>query len=261
MSESSYILDNAWPEARRRLSALEAVCDPATFRRLEALGVRPGFRCFEPGCGAGSVARWLADRVVPGGHVLAVDLDPRFAVAAGADVPGLEVRRQDVVAEPLPEGAFDLVHVRLLLLHLKEREAVLERLVASLKPGGAILLEESEGFALLESPSLAYRRLFEAAMALGRAAGRSYTWPRTAPPKLTALGLVDVGANVDVPLFQGGSVAADFVRLTAEQTAPALLGAGLITQQDLDAGLACLHDPAEWMFGPAMVAVWGRKPY
>jgi len=30
------------------------------------------------GCGAGSLAKWFADRVAPTGRVLAIDLDPRF---------------------------------------------------------------------------------------------------------------------------------------------------------------------------------------
>src|SRR5215470_5263790 len=136
----SYVLDNAWEQAQRRLSLLHAVHDPATIARLERTGVGPGWRVFVPGAGAGSIARWLAARVQPGGRVLATDIDPRFLEADAAD--GLEVRRHDIVRDPPPDEAFDLVAVRLLLIHLPERERVLERLASLLAPGGHVLAEE-----------------------------------------------------------------------------------------------------------------------
>jgi hypothetical protein len=48
--------------------------------------------------------------------VTTVDLDPRFVRADPR--PNLEVIAADVLAEPLPGGNYDLVHVRALLMHL-----------------------------------------------------------------------------------------------------------------------------------------------
>src|SRR5690348_16766904 len=90
---ADYLLGNRWREQRRRLAALEAWFDPGTIRHLEALGVAPGWRCLEVGAGGGSVARWLADRVSPQGHVLATDLDTCFLDALQS--PHLEVRRHN----------------------------------------------------------------------------------------------------------------------------------------------------------------------
>src|SRR5260370_470282 len=56
---STYPLDNAWEHAQPRLRALERIYDPASTRRLEALGVGPGWRCLEAGAGGGSVTRGL----------------------------------------------------------------------------------------------------------------------------------------------------------------------------------------------------------
>ena len=47
-----------------RLKLLEALCDPWTFRCLDGIAVRQGWRCLEVGAGAGSVVRWLSERVV-----------------------------------------------------------------------------------------------------------------------------------------------------------------------------------------------------
>src|SRR5262249_46808189 len=131
--QTEYTLDNAWKHARERLALLEALTDPGTIRHLELIGVAPGWRCWETGGGGGSVAAWLCERVGPAGHVIATDLDTRFLAALRHD--NLDVRRHDIVAKPPPEGAFDLVHARALLVHLTQREAVLDRMVAALRPG------------------------------------------------------------------------------------------------------------------------------
>src|SRR5713101_828306 len=105
---------------------LEAVLDPGTFSVLDTVGVDKGWTCCEVGGGGGSVARWLADRVGPDGHVVATDLSPRFLQEI--DAPNLEVREHHIVTGPLEENAFDLVHSRDVLEHIPEREIVLDRM-------------------------------------------------------------------------------------------------------------------------------------
>ena len=75
--------------------------------------------------------------------MVALDADTRFLDKLGA--ANLEVWRADVVQEPLPEGAFDLVHTRFLLQHLPERERVLEKLARAVKPGGHLIVFDSGG--------------------------------------------------------------------------------------------------------------------
>jgi predicted O-methyltransferase YrrM len=55
------------------------------------------------------MSAWLAGRVAPGGRAVAVDLDLSLV---GADVPGLELRRADILAGPVEPGDFDLVTAR-----------------------------------------------------------------------------------------------------------------------------------------------------
>jgi hypothetical protein len=56
--------------------------------------------------------------------VLATDLDPG-GLRSGER---LEVRRHDIVEDELPERTFDLVHARLVLLHLPKRRQALARM-------------------------------------------------------------------------------------------------------------------------------------
>ena len=55
------------------------------------------------------------------------------------------------------DNAFDFVHTRLVLLHIPAREAVLRRLVAALRPGGVLLLEEDDISPVLATARGAYR--------------------------------------------------------------------------------------------------------
>jgi ubiquinone/menaquinone biosynthesis C-methylase UbiE len=75
--------------------------------------------------GRGSIAAWLSERVGPTGQVIATDIGTRFLETLQR--PNLEVRRHNIVTDPLPEDEFDLVHVRLVLMHLPERDSVLRR--------------------------------------------------------------------------------------------------------------------------------------
>src|SRR5262245_1930125 len=120
--------------AATRFATLSAVFDRATRRYLLDRGLAAGWHCLEVGGGAGSIAHWLSEHVGAAGRVLVTDIDTRFLEALKS--PNLEVLRHDVTRDPLPDGAFDLVHTRMVLIHLPLRHEVLQRLVAALKPGG-----------------------------------------------------------------------------------------------------------------------------
>jgi ubiquinone/menaquinone biosynthesis C-methylase UbiE len=118
LSDSGYLFDNEALEAGDRFGALASLFDPVTFRHLEDLGVTDGWRCLEVGAGGGSVASWLATRVGESGHVVATDLDVRW-LEERVRAPNIEVRQHSVVDDPLDDRSFDLVHERLVLLHVR----------------------------------------------------------------------------------------------------------------------------------------------
>jgi len=203
-----YLLDNAWKESLRRNELQEQFCDPATHRRLESLGSLSGWRCLEVGAGAGSIAKWLCNQVGARGRVLAVDLDTRHL--SRLSEPNLQIQQANIVSDDLPEAVFDLVHTRLLLLHLPEREAVVSKLIRSVRPGGWLLMEERELALIpcLTTPECAPAwRAFETAM---RAGGVNPGWAHTMPDLLHREGLVKIGAEGEVPLFTGGTSMASF---------------------------------------------------
>lgn len=254
-----YTLANSWEHARRRLELVQQVHDAATVRRLTGLGVGPGWRCLVPGAGGGSVARWLGERVGPGGHVLATDVDTRLLDEAPDRPSSVEVRRHDITRDPLPAGAFDLVQVRLLLVHLPEREQVLQRLAASLRPGGWLLAEEYDVFPTQTSPHESYAAYWRAVAEVVARAGADFAWGRQLPGALARVGLGAVRADCDVHVFAGGSPAAEAHHLSALQLRARLLASGLLPAAVFDEVQRRLADRERWMLGPAMVAAWGQR--
>jgi SAM-dependent methyltransferase len=52
------------------------------------------------------------------------------------------VVRHDLVTDDFPAGSFDFIHARTVLMHIRERQATLSRMVGRLAPGGVILIED-----------------------------------------------------------------------------------------------------------------------
>ncbi|MFE9426549.1 methyltransferase domain-containing protein [Kitasatospora sp. NPDC006697] len=258
--EPGYLLDNRRREAGERFAAMAELFDPWTLRHLDAIGVAEGWHCWEVGAGAPGIPRALGERVGPTGRVLATDLDTSWLTGLPGNV---EVARHDVAADPLPEGEFDLVHARLLLVHLPDREAVLRRLAERVRPGGWLVIEDADpALQPLACPDehgpdqeLAnrIRRAFRALLA---ERGADLSFGRTLPRLLRAAGLAEVSSAGYFPLTSAAcrSLEAATVRhLRAE-----LLAAGL-TDGELDAHLANLAAEELDVTTAPLVSCWGRR--
>ena len=134
-----YAFDNSGEKARSRHRQLSALYDGNTIRYIERRGIAAGWSCLEVGAGGGSIASWLCSRVGPLGRVCATDIDTCFLSELSAS--NLQVLRHDIRTESLPTSVFDLAHVRLVLLHLADRDAILGRILRTMKPCGCIVVE------------------------------------------------------------------------------------------------------------------------
>ena len=262
--QASYAFDNALAVQRARLRVLEATLDAGTFRHLEAIGVRPRWRCLEVGTGGGSVAAWLAERVGPGGEVLATDLD--VTVARERVHPAVTLQVHDLRADPLPEGHFDLVHARLLVAWLSERHRVLQRLVRSLVPGGWLLVEELDFVSVVaagngESADLdVFARVFDAHLAvLQDRHGFDPFYGRRLTADLAAAGCEAIDCEGRAAVWRGGGDGMHLWRLTFEQLRAAMIAAGL-PAADIDRAVELCDDPAVAFIAPLAMAAWGRRP-
>jgi SAM-dependent methyltransferase len=260
--DSRYVLENADKETPARFAALSAMFDSGTIRHLGDRGVGRGWDCLEVGGGSGSIATWLADRVGPTGRVLVTDIDQRFLEAL--KLPNLEVLRHNIVSDPLPENAFDLVHARLVLIHLPEREQVLKRLVAALKPGGWLVDEEFDALSVSPDPAVSPGEVHvKTQLAVSRFMadrGVERGFGRLIFGRLRAHGLVGVGAEGRLFMWQSGSPGIALMRANFEQLRGAMIEGHYITDYEIDRDLARLEDPDFMMPSAIMWAAWGSRP-
>lgn len=254
----TYAFDNSAPQAQARLHALAEVHDDGTIRQLLARGVGEGWRCLEIGGGLGTITRWLADRVGPRGHVLATDIDTRFLDSIARE--NVEVRRHDILQDPLPEAAFDLAYTRLVLEHLSDPDAALERMVKAVKPGGWLMVEDFEVPDLGSLDSVTGLARTQAAMRqVLTAAGADGRLGLSLGRRLRSIGLLHVGQEGRVQLYRGKSAAANLVRLNVEQLRESILATGL-SEEDFHAHAAVLDDEQfEWR-SPTLWTAWGQRP-
>jgi len=238
--------------AATRFQAISETFDASTKRHLNALGVTTGWRCLEVGAGGGSIARWLSERVGDNGRVVATDVDIAFLDAI--DRPNLEIRRHDITRDPLPPAAFDLVHTRMLLVHLPEPDAVLKRLTSALKPGGWLVCEELDGAADVTLKTYAAMRR------LRQDSGTDPRYGRRLFERFRSLGLTDLGAEGFVTVAQARSPVAILLRASFELRRTAMTDAGYITPDEFDADVARIEAPDFMMPSPTMWTVWGRRP-
>jgi SAM-dependent methyltransferase len=259
---SRYLLDNADDIAPQRMTALARLFDPATQRALIAAGLTTGWHCLEIGGGGGGIARWMAERVGATGSVLCTDLDPRHI--APSDLPNLHVVRHDAVCEALPEGKFDLAHARLVLLHIPERAAVLEKLVASLKPGGWLVVEDFDTTSVLPDIAANPReQRLEAAEAMRvfmQRGGVDARFGRSLYGRFLGLGLTDVSTEGRVTMWDRANGGADLMRINFEQIGGKAIALGLLGAEQLQADLSRLDDPKFVTPSPIMWTTLGRAP-
>ncbi|HVL85663.1 MAG TPA: methyltransferase [Pseudonocardia sp.] len=259
---STYVFDDAWSDERVRIGSLEAMLDPGTAGLLDALGVGPGWRCLEVGAGAGSVARRLAERVGPGGHVLATDVQTAFLEPLASAV--LEVRRHDVCADDPPGEDFDLVHVRWTLHWVADRPEAVRRLLRCLRPGGWLLAEEPLCVSLvLGGDDAVVARVLGAALDLlaELGGGMDPLYGQRMYADLAAAGAVDLASAGRTHMLRGGDPAtgAAWLRFTVAKVRDALVERGA-APADVDHVLDRLDDPAFVTVAPTTMAVWGRRP-
>ncbi|GAA0481020.1 methyltransferase [Paractinoplanes deccanensis] len=255
----TYAFDNDDPASAGRLSSLAAMLDELTTRRLAALGDLAGRRCLELGAGAGSVASWLAARKA---EVTATDINVRH-LPAGAPY---RVLRHDLAADPLPLGEWDVVHARLLLMHLPGRHEILRRLAGALAPGGALLVEDFEttyGKAVMRAASeedvAAYERYHAALIgSVLPARGNDPAWAGRVHAELIDLGLTGVDTEIHARSWTGGSPGCRLIVANIAQQRTALIGAG-VPAETLDRVVAMMADPGTVLRGHLVYSTLGRS--
>ncbi len=260
MASDEYLLDNQQPEAGERFDALAALFNPTTARHLDAIGLSAGWRVWEVGAGGPSLPVWIASRT--GQPVLATDIDTTWLDSQDSR---LDVLRHDIGFDPAPDLGFDLVHARLVLVHVANRERALATMIEALAPGGWLLVEEADpGLQPLVCPDEAgdaerlANQLKHGFRTLLAERGVDLALGRRLARLLRSAGLVEVQSDAYFPM--GGPACNELERATIEQIRERLIGHGLATTEEIERHLRAVAAGELDLATSPLVSAWGRKP-
>jgi SAM-dependent methyltransferase len=264
VTNPNYLLDNRKVEAGQRFAALSAIYDPISWRQFHACGMAAGWHCWEVGAGGVALIQKLAEWVGPTGRILATDIDPLWAQEAVA--PNLEVRRHDVAREALPAERFDLVHARLLLVHIPERAQAFQHLISVLKPGGWLVVEDADP--LLQplccidvsgpAQELA-NRIRTGFRALLAERGVNLAYGRTLPGLFRNAGLQEVAAEAYFPVSLPECVPLEIA--TINHIRNDLLAHKIATHNEIEQHLRNVRSGLLDIAQPPLISVRGRKAH
>ena len=141
-------------EQQRLIDQAEAL-EPQASWLLDRLRVEAGWRVADIGCGPVGILDLLSERVGAKGEVVGIEREQRFADLARREIENrglknVSIVESDALGPNETSEQFDLVHERLVLLNLPQRDqsTVVEQMVSRLKPGGLIALQEYDAVSL-----------------------------------------------------------------------------------------------------------------
>jgi SAM-dependent methyltransferase len=264
---SSYRIETL--DAAAELVRLEAQVRLVAQMELPALrnaGLKPGMHLMDVGCGPGFFAELAVRELVPQGRVTGVDVDgallaPARERAVQGGLP-IEYVLASGVAIPLDDDSCDFAYARFLFQHLDRPLEVLAEMRRVVRPGGIVMVMDSDDAGLLVHPEPpGFAALIAAAAASQRDRGGDRTIGRRLRGLFHDAGLEEVHASARL-LTTDHVPPQAFIHITTAFKAE-LLDPKYIDPADASATLAQLREAADRpdFFGHALgYGAWGRVP-
>jgi len=230
---------------------------------VRLLGVAPGERVLDVGCGSGVLTRTLARRVAPGGRAVGLDASSALLKVAFelADEAGLaqsiEFKAGDCRALPFSDATFDAVLAATTLSHVTDAGRALAEIVRVTRPGGRVGVFDVDGdMTLIAHPDRGLTRRIVAAFS---DQGWVNSWlVRGLPTRFAELGIVNVKTRGFMPLESGG-----YYANRAERCADVAVQIGAITSEEQSRWLQALRAEIaakRFLGGQLHLFVWGTRP-
>ena len=218
--------------AAARLALVASVFE-APSRDLLQRSIPPGSEVLDVGCGPGHSTRLVAETCRPR-RLVGLDASAAYVELARRTTtdPVVAFEVHDVTAPPLPGAPVDALYGRLLLAHLPDPLAIVERWATQVRPGGVVVLDELDDIEAPPGPLRAYEELVVRVVDAG--GGAMYAGPLLAP-----LGGRSVGLPVD------GAVAASMYAMNLASWREDAVAGGLAGDDELDDLALALAEVAE----------------
>lgn len=196
-------------KGKSRLEVLSRVLSDSTSTFINQYNIEENYKCLDLGCGGGDVSFLISTKLNSKGSIKAIDIDQRELELAEEErkirgIENLSFGRGDVY-QLNSSGEYDLIYSRFLLSHLNNVEAALSNIKDALKPGGLLLLEDTDFSGHFSNPQNdafdQYVRLYQ--MLLDKRGananiGKELFW------KLEEAGFSQIEVQISQPVFTQG---------------------------------------------------------
>ena len=253
-----------------RLALQATVWEPAAEQMIGEIGVEPGWRCVDLGCGVRGILEPLADAVDSIGTVIGVDNDPLLLDAARAWAGARQLHnvwlfQDDAFRTDLPRGIYDLVHARFLFAPVGRDEALLKEMIDLTRPGGVVAIQEPDSASWNVHPRRAgFDALKPAILRAFRGGGGDFDAGTRIYDMLRRAGLEDVQVRAHVKALPPGHPYRRLPVQFANSLRRAILEGELLTASQFTAAIADCEAAAEDAATVAttftLMQAWGRKP-
>jgi SAM-dependent methyltransferase len=255
-----------------RLVEQSTLFDPLTERLLAAAGIGPGMRVLDLGTGAGSVAILAARIVGATGSVVSVDRDP-YALTLAAEhaeregVLNVEFAECDLAIPELPDGPFDAVVSRFVLMYLPDPAATLHAAALRLRAGGVLCCHEPAFYADAAAPQPPLiQRVHTAIATTFRLAGADPHFGLRLHSVVAEAGLPApelhgdtlMGCGPEAPVWTWGNIARGMAPLMERLGVDGADDARAPTLDDRLLAELCEHDAV--LMSPLLVGAWTCVP-
>jgi len=146
------------PEEVVRLESQAKAFGRLLEKEFELMGLKPGMKVLDAGCGTGAVARRIAAKVFPG-EVCGIDMDSLFIsearkLASSAGIKNIEFQLGDVNDLKQFDGTFDVSYSRLVLMHVKNPVKTVMELKRATKKDGIVVVSDVDDGGVITYPEM-----------------------------------------------------------------------------------------------------------
>jgi SAM-dependent methyltransferase len=263
-----YSLGGTETEKQRLLAQVQPY-EPMARALIDRIGVKSGWRAADIGCGPIGILNLLSDAVGSQGQVFGVEREARFATMARDEAARRSLRNVTIVeadgfATGIAKNSLDLVHERLVLMHVPNREDFIAEMLTLLRPGGTIALEDVDNTSWLCHPMHpSWTALFDAFHATFHKSGGDGFLGRRLPALLRGAGVRDVQTKVHTDVLEIGDYRRTHLLSLVDSIRGKIVEVGVLADSEIErhrqALAAHLADPATTVIEKLLVQSWGTK--